>query len=122
MPLCSVCCDVLGKYGGPVSLPCGEMRSGWPLPEQTNGTQPDSYTAGHNGCLQCMASVAQSSKPEPQCPLCRKPFREAGLTINPELRDLVALATSLHTVEREDGWEAVTAARMPFAPAKVSNL
>lgn len=26
-PLCSVCCDTLGKYGGPVTLPCGESVS-----------------------------------------------------------------------------------------------
>lgn len=23
-PLCSVCYEILGKYGGPVTLPCGE--------------------------------------------------------------------------------------------------
>ena len=24
MPLCSICWETLGKYGGPVTLPCGE--------------------------------------------------------------------------------------------------
>ena len=26
MPLCSICWETLGKYGGPVTLPCGEPR------------------------------------------------------------------------------------------------
>ena len=24
LPLCSICCEMLGKYGGPITLPCGE--------------------------------------------------------------------------------------------------
>ncbi len=26
MPLCSICWETLGKYGGPVTLPCGELH------------------------------------------------------------------------------------------------
>lgn len=81
-PLCSVCCDTLGKYGGPVTLPCG-----------------------HNGCLQCMAIVRRSKS---ECPLCRQNIPDTTeLVINRELRDLVSLASALHTVD-QDGWEAVT--------------
>ncbi len=66
--------------------------------------------AGHNGCLQCMASV-QRRKPE--CPLCRAAFPAAApLTINVELRDLVALAATLHTVEEPDGWQTLAAVKV----------
>ncbi|BDA51595.1 probable SH3 domain-containing YSC84-like protein 1 at C-terminar half [Coccomyxa sp. Obi] len=82
-PLCSICWETLGKYGGPVTLPCG-----------------------HNGCLHCMAQL-QRAKAE--CPLCRAAFPSGTpLVVNHELRDLVALATALGTVEQNDGWQAVT--------------
>ena len=61
--------------------------------------------AGHNGCLQCMATVRRSKS---ECPLCRQNIPESTeLVINRELRDLVSLASALHTVD-QDGWEAVT--------------
>ncbi|KAK9857195.1 hypothetical protein WJX84_010172 [Apatococcus fuscideae] len=84
LPCCSTCLDVLGKYGGPVTLPCG-----------------------HNGCLQCMASIQQRKA---ECPLCRRPFpaSECQLTVNHELRRLLSLAAALTTVEHENGWQAVT--------------
>ncbi|CAL8465716.1 g5252 [Coccomyxa elongata] len=82
-PLCSICWETLGKYGGPVTLPCG-----------------------HNGCLHCMAQL-QRAKAE--CPLCRAAFPSGTpLVVNHELRDLIALAAALGTVEQNDGWQAVT--------------
>jgi hypothetical protein len=27
LPLCPICCDTLGKYGGPATLPCGERHA-----------------------------------------------------------------------------------------------
>ena len=61
--------------------------------------------AGHNGCLQCMATVRRSKS---ECPLCRQNIpANTELVINRELRDLVSLASALHTVD-QDGWEAVT--------------
>ncbi|KAK9918108.1 hypothetical protein WJX75_001366 [Coccomyxa subellipsoidea] len=82
-PLCSICWETLGKYGGPVTLPCG-----------------------HNGCLHCMAQL-QRAKAE--CPLCRAAFpAETPLVVNHELRDLIALAAALGTVEQNDGWQAIT--------------
>ena len=69
-----------------------------------------SIRAGHNGCLQCMAAV-QRRKPE--CPLCRATF-PAGLllTVNGGLRDLIALASTLHTVEEPDGWQTLAAVKV----------
>lgn len=62
--------------------------------------------AGHNGCLHCMAQL-QRAKAE--CPLCRAAFPSGTpLVVNHELRDLVALAAALGTVEQNDGWQAVT--------------
>lgn len=63
------------------------------------------FVAGHNGCLQCMAIVRRSKS---ECPLCRQNIPDTTeLVINRELRDLVSLASALHTVD-QDGWEAVT--------------
>lgn len=60
--------------------------------------------------MQCMASV-QRRKPE--CPLCRAAFPVAGpLTVNVELRDLIALAATLHTVEEPDGWQTLAAVKV----------
>lgn len=57
-----------------------------------------------------MASV-QRRKPE--CPLCRAAFPAAvPLTVNVELRDLVALAATLHTVEEVDGWQSLAAVKV----------
>ncbi|KAK9805137.1 hypothetical protein WJX72_001461 [[Myrmecia] bisecta] len=85
-PSCSICCETLGKYGGPVTIQCG-----------------------HNFCLQCISSV-QHRKAE--CPLCRAPFAaRQPLVVNHELRDLVTLAAALHTVEQNDGWQAVTSSK-----------
>eukprot|EP00252_Welwitschia_mirabilis_P001927 TRINITY_DN1189_c0_g1_i2.p1 TRINITY_DN1189_c0_g1~~TRINITY_DN1189_c0_g1_i2.p1 ORF type:complete len:520 (-),score=91.08 TRINITY_DN1189_c0_g1_i2:313-1872(-) len=50
MPTCAVCMEIVGTYGGPVSLPCG-----------------------HNGCLQCLQEL-QNHLTTPLCPLCRTPF------------------------------------------------
>jgi hypothetical protein len=75
---------------------------------------------GHNGCMQCMASV-QRRKPE--CPLCRAAFPAAGpLTVNVELRDLIALAATLHTVEEPDGWQTLAAVKVLAAAGSVSGL
>ncbi|KAK9868579.1 hypothetical protein WJX84_008848 [Apatococcus fuscideae] len=96
LPCCSTCLDVLGKYGGPVTLPCG-----------------------HNGCLQCMASIQQRKA---ECPLCRRPFpaSECQLVVNYELRQLLTLAAALGTIEHENGWQAVTANQA--VPAHPSDL
>lgn len=52
-----------------------------------------------------MATVRRSKS---ECPLCRQNIPESTeLVINRELRDLVSLASALHTVD-QDGWEAVT--------------
>ena len=66
---------------------------------------------GHNGCIQCMSNV-QARRPE--CPLCRSPFdSSAPLTLNHQLRDLVALANSLQIDEqtRKEGWDTFPTAR-----------
>ncbi|KAH7285657.1 hypothetical protein KP509_33G039400 [Ceratopteris richardii] len=60
LPICPVCMEELGTYGGPSSLPCG-----------------------HNGCLHCLQQV-QVHKPDPVCPLCRTPF-DAELNLGPNL-------------------------------------
>ena len=67
----------------------------------------NSCYAGHNGCLQCMASVRRS---KPECPLCRNSIPpDVQLVENKELRDLIALASALYTVPTgHDEWEAVT--------------
>lgn len=63
--------------------------------------------------MQCMASV-QRRKPE--CPLCRAAFSAAApLTVNVELRDLIALAATLHTVEEADGWQSLAAVKVRTA-------
>ena len=52
-----------------------------------------------------MAAVRRSKS---ECPLCRQAIPPATeLVINHKLRDLVLLASALHTVD-QDGWEAVT--------------
>ena len=117
LPLCSICCEMLGKYGGPITLPCGKplascvwrlrthcfttVSLAWTtgLPShlaallclrKRMGTNPAAahvcwllhcrspqavrwllLSAGHNGCLQCMASARHSKQ---ECPLCRAPF------------------------------------------------
>jgi len=65
---------------------------------------------GHNGCLQCMAHV-QRAKPE--CPLCRATFPATQpLVVNHELRDLVKLTSTLHTVDgTDDGWQTLAAVK-----------
>lgn len=71
---------------------------------------------GHNGCLQCMATVRRSKS---ECPLCRQVIPAATeLVINRELRDLVSLASALHTVD-QDGWEAVTSHQSAAKSGKV---
>lgn len=50
LPVCSICTDPLGTWGGPASLACG-----------------------HNGCLECLQKVQKHSS-SPLCPLCRTPF------------------------------------------------
>ncbi|KAG2498194.1 hypothetical protein HYH03_003948 [Edaphochlamys debaryana] len=83
LPLCPVCCETLGKWGGPATLPCG-----------------------HNGCLECFQQVQQHKA---HCPLCRAPFgKELKLSCNHELEDLIRLATMLFVDEsaQQDGWEA----------------
>ena len=63
--------------------------------------------AGHNGCLQCLSHVQRT---KPACPICRTEFSpSAPLAVNYELRDLCQLAAALTTVERDEGWQAVTA-------------
>ncbi|GIL55177.1 hypothetical protein Vafri_10769 [Volvox africanus] len=83
LPLCPVCCETLGRWGGPATLPCG-----------------------HNGCLDCFQLVQQRNA---QCPLCRAGFgKEVKLSCNHELEDLIRLATMLFVDEsaQQDGWEA----------------
>lgn len=54
--------------------------------------------------------MAQLQRAKAECPLCRAAF-PAGipLVVNHELRDLIALAAALGTVEQNDGWQAITA-------------
>lgn len=56
-----------------------------------------------------MATVRRSKS---ECPLCRQAIpASTELVINRELRDLVSLASALHTVDaggEDGGWEAVT--------------
>jgi hypothetical protein len=53
--------------------------------------------------------MAQLQRAKAECPLCRAPFPSGNpLVVNHELRDLVALAAALGTVEQNDGWQAVT--------------
>ncbi|KAG2451181.1 hypothetical protein HYH02_003788 [Chlamydomonas schloesseri] len=83
IPQCPVCCETLGRWGGPATLPCG-----------------------HNGCLECFVQVQQRTA---SCPLCRASFsKELKLSCNHELEDLIRLATMLFVDEssRRDGWEA----------------
>eukprot|EP00775_Hariotina_reticulata_P009611 gene9611-9772_t len=83
LPICPICCELLGKYGGPSTLPCG-----------------------HNGCLNCFRDVQSHN---PACPLCRKPFDpQQHLALNRELRDFIGMATSMFMddVTRNEGWEA----------------
>lgn len=82
IPLCPICCDTLGKYGGPVTLPCG-----------------------HNGCFDCFSNVQCSNA---QCPLCRAPFdQEAPLVCNHEMKELLLHLTSSCMDEKtqKEGWE-----------------
>eukprot|EP00887_Chlorella_sp_A99_P007669 scaffold20.g7669.t1 len=91
LPTCSVCTELLGLYGGPVTLHCG-----------------------HNGCLQCLRNVQAMRPNQPTCPLCRAPFDAAApLAVNHELADLVRLAAALGSDEheKERGWQAVAVAR-----------
>lgn len=82
VPHCPVCTDILGREGGPCSLPCG-----------------------HNGCVYCLKDV-QARKSE--CPLCRAPFpTDYPLFPNPELRELVTMAKFNSGCVEEEGWEAV---------------
>ena len=65
--------------------------------------------AGHNGCLHCLGKLQQQANP--MCPLCRRPFAGTQLTVNGELRELVALAHALGCAplgEDAEGWQAVT--------------
>eukprot|EP00198_Chlamydomonas_reinhardtii_P009829 XP_001699166.1 predicted protein [Chlamydomonas reinhardtii] len=83
IPQCPVCCETLGRWGGPATLPCG-----------------------HNGCVECFQQVQQRNA---QCPLCRASFgKDLKLSCNHELEDLIRLATMLFVDEssRRDGWEA----------------
>jgi len=53
--------------------------------------------------------MAQLQRAKAECPLCRAAFPSGTpLVVNHELRDLVALAAALGTVEQNDGWQAVT--------------
>ncbi len=54
--------------------------------------------------------MAHVQRSRAECPLCRADFpATAPLSVNHELRDLVALARALTTHDCEDGWQAVTA-------------
>lgn len=53
--------------------------------------------------------MAQLQRAKAECPLCRAAFPSGTpLVVNHELRDLIALAAALGTVEQNDGWQAVT--------------
>lgn len=63
-------------------------------------------SAGHNGCLHCLAHVQSRNA---QCPLCRTVFDpEQELVCNHEMRDLIHLATSMFVDDKSknEGWEA----------------
>ena len=64
--------------------------------------------------MQCMAHV-QRAKPE--CPLCRASFSATQpLVVNHELRDLVKLTSTLHTVDgTDDGWQTLAAVKPKVA-------
>lgn len=56
-----------------------------------------------------MASVQRRKS---KCPLCRACFpADLPLEVNGELRDLVALFSTLHTVEQADGWQELAATK-----------
>lgn len=64
-----------------------------------------------------MATVRRSKS---ECPLCRRAIPPStDLVINRELRDLVSLASALHTVD-QDGWEAVTSNNVLAKSRKLS--
>lgn len=57
-----------------------------------------------------MASVQRRKS---ECPLCRACFpADLALEVNGELRDLVALFSTLHTVEQADGWQELAATKV----------
>ncbi|WIA15988.1 hypothetical protein OEZ85_012727 [Tetradesmus obliquus] len=92
LPICPVCCDLLGRYGGPSTLPCG-----------------------HNGCLDCFAHVQSRNA---FCPLCRAPFDpQQQLACNHELKDLINMANSMFMDDntKEEGWEAFPTAKLMAA-------
>lgn len=60
-----------------------------------------------------MASVQRRKS---ECPLCRACFpADLTLEVNGELRDLVALFATLHTVEQADGWQELAAIKVMFS-------
>ena len=62
--------------------------------------------------------MAHVQRSKPECPLCRKEF-PAGLrlVVNHELRDLVKLTSTLHTVDGADGWQTLAAVKLKARPA-----
>ena len=101
--VCKLACPILSCSTG--CMPLQEPSYAAPFPQcLLCSTYQFRCCAGHNGCLQCMATVRRSKS---ECPLCRQAIpASTELVINRELRDLVTLASALHTVD-QDGWEAV---------------
>ena len=65
-----------------------------------------------------MATVRRSKS---ECPLCRHAIPESTeLVINRELRDLISLASALHTVD-QDGWETVTSNKILTKSCKLEH-
>lgn len=52
--------------------------------------------------------MAHVQRSKPECPLCRTEFPATlTLVVNHELRDLVKLTSTLHTVDGADGWQTL---------------
>jgi len=57
--------------------------------------------------------MAHVQRAKPECPLCRATFPATQpLVVNHELRDLVKLTSTLHTVDgTDDGWQTLAAVK-----------
>ncbi|KAK9868783.1 hypothetical protein WJX84_006285 [Apatococcus fuscideae] len=83
LPECPICLDVLGTFGGPVTLKCG-----------------------HNGCKFCLVKVQRSNA---RCPKCRMDCSQASLAINLELEMMLAMTKVLASCDRSPEMVAAAA-------------